>query len=427
MGDRRHIGRPVAIDTGGGGGGIGRSALPPTSTSGGGAADSTQAYLFAEVLTRGPISRTELAHRTNLSQSTVTKVVNPLITMGYLIEVGARRSGVGRPQRLLTVVPDRHAMIGMKIGPRQITAVLTDLSAQVLDSALLPLEPGLSPEAALALAADVIDGLIADDPEVRKRLLGIGVGLGGHIDSRTGRCVHSGVMGWDDVDVAGPLSARTGLPVVVNNDVNSLVIAERWFGGVRDIDSFAVITTGPGVGCGLMLDGELIIGPTGLAGEIGHIPLEATGVPCACGNRGCLETMASDSAVLRMINSTEDTLCPTVTEAIDRARDGDRTALNAFATMGEALGRALATLVNLLNLQRIVLTGERAAAYDLFGPACQASLTAHAFSTAATDCALTVEVADDFLWARGAACLVIREALGASPGGPPEGVPAAHG
>ncbi|GAA2010239.1 ROK family transcriptional regulator [Catenulispora yoronensis] len=389
-------------------------AAPVRVQSAGSIADATQTQLFAEILTAGPLSRTELARRADLSQSTVTKVVNPLIEAGYVVEVGARSSGMGRPHRLLRVATDRYAVIGVKIAPGSVTGVLADLEARVLAQSTRLLTEGHHPVEALE-AAVAVTGELAADPAVHGQILGLGVGLGGHVDPASGRVLHSGVLGWDNVDVAEPLAQATGLPTVVDNDVNALAIAERWFGAGRDIDSFVLVTTGPGVGCGLLLGGQLYPGATGLAGELGHIPLQANGVLCDCGNRGCLETVASDRAVLREIAEHGGTTTD-IDEAIAAARAGDERAMAAFEAMGTALGLGLATVCNLFNPQRIVLTGERASAYDLFGPACEQSWREHAFSTAARDCELVVDHADDLMWARGAGCLVIREAVGSSVG-----------
>jgi predicted NBD/HSP70 family sugar kinase len=376
-------------------------------------ADTTRAQVFATVLTAGPLSRTELAQRTGLSQSTVTKAVNPLMDVGYLIEVGERSSGMGRPQRLLRVARDRHVVIGVKLAPAYATAVLTDLEAGVLARSTRRLREH-SPGPALRAAAAVVDELLAGHADARARLLGVGVGVGGHVDSRTGRCVHSGVLGWDDVDIAAPLSAATGLPTVVNNDVNTLVVAEQWFGAGRDARSFAVVTVGAGLGGGLLLGGELHVGASGVAGEIGHIPLQPDGAECSCGNRGCLETLVSEAAVISGVEARGGPRCTSIDEAVRLGRDGHPAAVAAFAAMGDGLGRGLATLCNLLNLEKIVLSGEGAQAYDLFGAACEESMRRHSFSTAGRDCALVVDAVDDDLWARGAACLVIREAVGAS-------------
>ncbi|MEW9555384.1 ROK family protein [Nonomuraea sp. NPDC050783] len=403
-------GSAVAVH-GGGKGAVGLIRMASEPALVGAAGDDTRARIFAEILTAGPFSRTEVAKRLSLSQSTVTKAVNPLIEMGYLLEVGERSSGNGRPQRMLKVAEDRYVVVGVKLAPAHVTVVLTDLSASVLARHRQFMEAGYSPQAGVEAAVRGIEEVLDTEPDARERVLGVGVGLGGHVDADLGRCVHSGVLGWDDVDVAGLFSAALDLPVVVNNDVNALVVAERWFGAGRDSASFAVVTVGAGVGCGLMLGGDLYTGVSGLAGEFGHMPLESDGLLCSCGNRGCLETVASDLAILRDISQHAGVPCTSMEEAVRLARSGDDIALNAFAAMGRSLGRGLATLCNLLNLDKIILTGESIGSYDLFGEACQDSLRDHGFSSAADDCVVVVHDADHSLWARGAACLVIRESV----------------
>ncbi|MGK5530610.1 ROK family protein [Streptomyces sp. URMC 129] len=377
-------------------------------------AGDTRAAIFAEVLTAGPASRTELARRLGLSQSTVTRAVNPLIETGYLKEIGARSSGGGRPQRILAVARDRHLVVGVKLAPNSVTAVLTDLEATVVARSRLPVAAGAAPGDVMALAAQAVGYLLAAEDRAEERVLGVGVGLGGHVDAGAGRCVRSGIMGWGDVDVAGPLSAALGLPVVVNNDANALLVAERWFGAGRDCQSLAVVTVGAGIGCGLLLAGGLFTGSSGLAGELGHVPVQPDGALCSCGNRGCLEAMASDAAVLAAVSGASDVPCASIADAVTRAGAGDDAARAAFSVMGQALGRALATLCNLVNPEKIVLTGESVRAYEFFGPSCREALAAHGFSTAAADCELVTHVADDDLWARGAACLAIREAVQAT-------------
>jgi predicted NBD/HSP70 family sugar kinase len=387
-------------------------AVPPRPRAVDRGADMTRGRLFAEILTAGPLSRTQLARRSGLSQSTVTKVVNPMIEAGYVAEAGEQSGGIGRPQRLLEVAADRRAAIGVKIGPGAVTGVLTDLRAQVIDQRTRPLTAGHDPSAALSAAAAVVWDLLAGHPGMREKLIGVGVGLGGHVAAGQGRVVRSGVLGWTGVDVSAPLAAATGLPTVAANDVDALAVAERWFGAGRGMDGFALVTVGPGVGCGLFLGGELVTGAGGLAGELGHIPMLIGGPECTCGNRGCLETIASDDAVLRRI-AEDGGRSAGIEEAVAAARRGDPVARTAFEAMGTALGRALATLCNLVNPGRIVLAGERAGAFDLFGDACTRAWRAHSFSTAAVDCELIVDETDDALWARGAACLVIRDAVGA--------------
>ena len=167
-------------------------------------ADNTRGRLFAEILTAGPLSRTQLSQRSGLSQSTVTKVVNPMIDAGFVTETGEQSGGIGRPQRLLEVAANRRAAIGVKIGPGAVTSVLTDLRAQVLDQRARPLTAGHDPSAALSAAAAVVWDLLAGHPEAREKLIGVGVGVGGHVAAAEGRVVRSGVLGWTGVEVSAP-------------------------------------------------------------------------------------------------------------------------------------------------------------------------------------------------------------------------------
>ncbi|GLW96771.1 ROK family transcriptional regulator [Microtetraspora sp. NBRC 16547] len=377
----------------------------------------TRAAVFAAVLSAGPLSRVEVAERTGLSPSTVTKVVAPLMEAGYLVETGVASAGgtPGRPRRMLSVNRDRHRVAGVKLHPSKVTAVLTDMEGRVTARAERRLR-GHRPESVLRTAADAVAELmVTEGPPA----LGLGVGVGGHVDQTTGKIVHSGILGWEDVDVAGPLAELTGLPTVVSNDVNTLVVAEHWFGKGRGTESFAVVTVGAGIGCGLLLGGRLYTGAGGLAGELGHLPLYQDGPECSCGNRGCLEAMASTPAILRSIAERGGPALRSIVRAARLAREDSgpsgAAARAAFEAAGEALGRGLAALYNLLNLEMVILSGEDVNAHDLFGPAASAAAEAHAFSTAARDCELVVDAVDDQLWARGAACLVIHQAVGITP------------
>ncbi len=379
------------------------------------AKERTSSEIFALVLTEGPLSRTALSQRLGLVPSTITRVLPPLIEHDYLRETTAPSQGRGRPRRLLEVNVERHQVVGIKIGPSQVSGVVTDLAARALAGAEEAIADR-TPAAVLSAASALTARLLTQVPQARDRVLGIGVGLGGHVDPATGVCLYSALLDWQKVDVAGPLSAATGLPVTVNNDVNALAVAEHWFGHGKGVGSFAVVTIGAGIGCGLVLGGELFCGAGGMAGELGHLPMDPAGPMCSCGSRGCLEALAGDRAVLRHIHDAGFLDCATGADAIALARTGSTTARAvaraAFAEAGAALGRGLAGLCNILDVQKIIIAGEGAAAYDLFGPAMTAAFQAHAFSDAARQCTVHVNVVRDDIWARGAACLVVREAVG---------------
>lgn len=380
-------------------------------------AEQTRANVFAAILSGGPLSRVDVALRTGLSPSTITKVVTPLIEAGYVVEAGPLKQerGLGRPQRGLAVNPNRHVVVGVRLHPSRIEVVGTDMQARVVartESRLPSRRPEVVLDCAARAIAELFDAMGPGHPSV----LGIGVAVGGHIDLVGGVCLHSGVLGWHGVDVAGPLVAVTGLPVVVSNDTNALCIAERWFGNGRGSDSFAVVTVGTGIGCGLFIRGKPYLGATGLAGEFGHLPLAPDGPRCSCGRSGCLETVASWPAILRSIAEHGGPRLRSIRKAARLARDDvgpdGKAARAAFTSAGEAIGRGLAALCNLVNPQKIVLSGEGVHQYDLFGTAMRESFDAHGFSTATSDCELIVHEVDDDLWARGAASVAIYQAVG---------------
>ena len=381
--------------------------------------EATRAEIFGQVLTAGPISRSRLADRLGLSPSTVTRLLPALLEADYIREEPAEAgpaSGPGRPQRLLSVNLQRHLVVGVKIAPSLVTGVVTDLGARVLARAEMQID-GCAPETALNAAGRLVRRLLAGVPGGEARALGVGVGLGGHVDTAAGRCRYSGILGWREVDVAGPLGVATGLPVVVGNDVNALVVAQRWFGAGRNTETFAVVTLGAGIGCGLLVGGALFTGSTGVAAEIGHIPLDPAGPACSCGRRGCLEALACSSAVLerlRQVGLAQPDIEAAAALARAEAVPGGpgwaeiRSARAAFAAAGDALGRGLATLCNLINPELVILAGEGVSVYDLMRSAVHDALSHHAFSSAAADCTVLVDPVDDDMWTRGAACLVLR-------------------
>ncbi|MFJ7063049.1 ROK family protein [Streptomyces microflavus] len=270
---------------------------------------------------------------------------------------------------MLRLNPGNHVVL---------SAVVTDMAADILARVEEPIgDP--TPRTALSAAANLTRRLLSEVPEAADRALGVGVGVSGHVDPGTGLFRYSSLLDWDQVDVAGPLHEATSLPVV---------------------DTFAVVTVGPGIGCGFFLDGALFSGATGLAGEFGHLPLDPAGPLCRCGRRGCVEALAGDRAVLRHLRDAGVT-CTTIEEAAHLAHA-------AFAEAGAALGRGLAGLCNLLNPRMIVVAGEGAAAHDLFGPAMSQALQAHAFSDAALDCSLRVDPVPHDLWAWGASSSTTR-------------------
>jgi predicted NBD/HSP70 family sugar kinase len=372
--------------------------------------ERTQAEVFATIVTRGPLSRRDIARLTGLSQSTITKVVKPMLELGYVVEEKERAAGPGRPIIPLRVNNDSHYVIGAKIAQRELVAVVTDPQAQILASARRK-RSGRPPAAAVAELASLIDELLDERPEFRDRVEGLGVGLGGHVDSRDGTLHYSPILGWRDVPIASLLEEATGLFTVAENDVNALAVAEQWFGAGRDLATFAVVTVGAGIGAAFVVDHELLHGASGVAGELGHVVIEPEGERCTCGNRGCLETIASERAILEAVSRESGKRSGSLAAAARRARAGEPAAARAFERAGAALGRGIAVVLNLINPERVILSGEGLAVSDLLFESLTDALAKSAFSSASADCEIVTRPLEDETWARGAASNVLRHLI----------------
>lgn len=373
-------------------------------------ADRTRSAVFTTILTRGPLSRTDVSELTGLSQSTITKVVKPLISAGFIVEEKEEAQGPGRPAIPLRVNPNRRNVVGVKVAAHELTGVLINLQAEVLISLRRPL-PSSEPEQVAAEVGALSDDLLSGYAGSGAGTEGIGVAFGGHVDGRTGTLRYSSLLGWRNVPVRELVQAHTHLATIVENDVNALAVAEQWFGAGRDVPSFAVVTVGAGVGCGLVIEDELVHGATGMAGELGHVVVRPGGDLCRCGSRGCLETLASEDAILDAIQRVRGDRPATIDAAAVLARSGDEVARLAFAAAGEALGQGMAALINLVNPARIVLSGEGAVASDLLMNNLRNSLRRHAFSDAAAECEVVPRPLADESWARGAAANALRHLI----------------
>ncbi len=363
--------------------------------------------LFEAVLTRGPLSRRDAAKLTGLSAASVTKLVKPMISHGYLIE-NVREAGVpGRPQIPLQVDPDRHHAVGIKLMDGEIVGVVADLHAEV-QSAHRMKYSDTSPAGVVNAIEEMTGILLERSPVERSRLLGIGIGLGGHVNGSTGVVVRSPFLGWQDVPLRRLVADRMKLEVVIENDVNTLAVAEQWFGAGSSFPSFALVTVGAGVGCALVLDGQLWRGVSGAAGEFGHMVVAPDGPPCHCGKRGCLEAVVGDAAIAAAMSAAAGRRITKVSQVVAQAHAGDPDARQVFSQAGIALGRAIAALLNLLNPPLVILSGEGMTASDLFIDALRAELDRDAFSSTASDCTVLVRPLPDETWARGAAATMLR-------------------
>ncbi|MGQ9600512.1 MAG: ROK family protein [Anaerolineae bacterium] len=364
----------------------------------------------------GPISRTDIARLSGLSLATVSSITADLIAEGLIYEKEEGESTGGRRPILLALNHRGRYVIGIKLMERQVIAVLTDLNATVLHRATHPLEEGEDVERTVEALAETVEGLIARAEIEREKLVGVGIGLAGVIDSARGICRYSPILNWCNVPLRELVEERLGIPVHVDNDVNALTMAEKLFGAGQGVDDFLTVTVGRGVGMGIVANGQLYRGTRGGGGEFGHTVVDPEGPLCGCGKRGCLEAYVSDPAIVRMageaIQRGELPIAPeepSVERVVALAREGNEAARRIFDRAGRVLGMGIANLINVFNPRVIIVSGEGVRAGELlFGPMREA-VRRHSFADLADDAEIVVQEWGDDAWARGAASLVLEE------------------
>jgi len=365
------------------------------------------------IKTYGPIARAEVARQTGLSPATVTGITAELIDEDLVFEKDMGDSSGGRRPILLAINPSGGYVIGIKLTETQAIGALTDLEATVIVKRTDNLH-GRDPEVIVKQLSLLVSELLKMAGLPKKKLLGVGVGLAGIVDSEQGMLRQSPFFGWRDLPLGDMLQAQVRVPVYVDNDVNTLTLAEMWFGGGQGIDSFLIVTVGRGVGLGIVVNGQFYRGVRGGAGEFGHTVIDPEGPTCECGKRGCLEAYVGDPGLVRMakeaVNRGEIAgPITSMSDLLTRAQADDAGARAVFACAGNVLGQGIANLLNIFNPQKIILSGEGTRAGDLlFGPM-RESIAHNVMPGLAIDTSIQIDAWGDDAWARGAASLVLRQ------------------
>ena len=338
--------------------------------------------------TNGIASRAELARRTGLSRSTISTLVADLQRRGLVVERAGQFAGEGQPGRpaaLLELDPSAAAAVGVDFDHDKVRVAVSDLSRSVLAEASAPHDVDHDAQGALDLAAELAERVLQEAGLDRDRLLGVGIALAGPIDHDNGALHPSDVLpGWVGVDVAGEMEGRLKSPVYVDNDANLGALAEVTLGAGRNASFAAYVSISSGIGAGIIVEGRPYRGHRGTAGEIGHFVVDPQGPICRCGNRGCLETLASGPALLRLVQASRDDEL-TVRQMIELARDGDAGCRRAIADAGQAVGRVVAGLVNLFSPEMVVVGGDLGEAGDLLLDPLREAVRRDALPAAATE------------------------------------------
>ena len=332
-------------------------------------ARETNRLRMLEMLLRKPThSRGELVRSLGVSRATVAALLTELEHAGIVsqqAEGWQDRRAKGRPPLQVSLTAEAAFAVGLDFGQRHLRAGVCDLGGRLLAECWSPIELDADPFATLDEAERLMRAAIAEADIPRERLIGAGVGFAAPVDAVTGKVLTGGILpGWDGIDPAAELQRRMGMSVLVENDANAGAIGEHMFGFGRGIADLVYLRLSTGVGLGLVMGGRPYRGASGVAGEIGHVPAVEGGLICRCGNRGCLETVASPLVLADLLSRSRNEPI-SVERMIDLVQAGDRGAKRAVADAGRAVGRAIAAAVNILNPRLIVIGGELAPAGDV--------------------------------------------------------------
>ncbi len=355
----------------------------------------------------GTISRIDIARLANLSAATVSGITSDLIDRKLVVEEATGTSTGGRRPTLLAFNSQAGVALGVKVTESHIVCVECDLDGVPRHRTDIPLPESATPE-------DVTELIAAAVAAARDRhsqpLFGVGVGIAGVVDRPSGVCRYSPFLRWHNVPLAARIETAAGCPVVVENDVNTVTQAFSHKALQGTAGSFVVVTLGRGVGLGMKLNGQLFRGQRGQGGEYGHITVDPDGPECECGKRGCLESIVSIPALIRRAESeTGERIGPEAFQ--QRVLSGDPAIARIIDRPARMLGESLATIVNILNPETIVLSGEGAWLASHMLATIGDAMHAHVFQGLSGQASLIVRECDDGFWAQGAAELLIEETL----------------
>lgn len=309
----------------------------------------------------GLISRAQIAKDTKLTPPTVSSNVKTLIEEGIVEESALGASQGGRKPTMLRIRHTAFYILGVDIGPENINCVIADLAGEIYTRTSSQLVKPLTNDSFLAQLTACIRQVIVQTTVPKDDLIGIGVAMHGVVDIETGISLFAPNLGLKNIPIKSTLMDEFDMEVKVENDARVMALGEAWFGEHDKLDSMLAVNIGRGVGAGILVDGRLFHGAENIAGEIGHMTIDIHGDVCECGNRGCLQTFATGSAIERranqvMQNRTEK-LPLTAEKVYELACEGDAESKQILVDTGKFIGIGLTNLIHMLNPSKIVLGG----------------------------------------------------------------------
>ncbi|WP_434617990.1 ROK family transcriptional regulator [Arthrobacter sp. A5] len=358
------------------------------------------------LLGAGPSTQAEISRSTGLSTATVSNIVKSMAAKGLVSTAPTTSSG--RRALSVTINGNGAVAVGIDFGRSHVRVVLANLGYQVVAERALPLPLGHHASESIAAAADLLNLLLAEANIPRSLIVGAGAGIPGPIDRRSGTVVQGAILPeWVGINILERLEKTLELPVYADNDANLGALAEVTWGPHRSVSNLMFLKIGSGIGAGLILNGAPYYGNVGVTGEIGHATINEHGPICRCGNRGCLETVASTATMIELLSrGAVEPL--TVGDIVRRALAKDSATLRVIDDAGLAVGRAIGNVANLINPEVIVVGGPLAGLDDLLLDPIRRGLLRHAVPVVGESTTLAMSSLGDRAEALGAASLVFQ-------------------
>jgi len=362
------------------------------------------------VRTRQPLSRADLARLSGLQRSTISLIVEQLLKEHWILEGPMGRLPRGRRPTFLRL-NDRRIIVGIDIRPSQTTVALADVNGKFGSRQVIATPRNAT--AAIQSLIKRVQTLLA--PHQDKKVEGIGITLPGRYHHEQDRLAFAPNLKWGAVDLRAPIEKATGIEVAIDNAANACVLAAVWFDQMGSSRDLVVVTVSEGIGTGVLMNGQLVRGWHGMAGEFGHVPLDPNGPSCTCGSRGCWEVFASNRAALRYYDESQAAPSGlTFQELVGLADQGDERAAQALATMALYLGRGMRMIVAGLAPERILVIGDLTRSWGRFAPIIEGEVQAQTLPGEGVPRVVPVHE-DGLARLRGAVALVLQKHFGTSP------------
>ncbi len=342
-----------------------------------------------------PLSRAGLANRTGLNKGTISTMVKELLEVNLVQEIGtvASSSDLGRPAIYLETNPDGGYMIGVEIGVDFVSIITVNFAIEIVARRYESTLKYINQQAIMARILFLLKEACDQAKKSGRPVFGIGIGLPGLVDTMSGKLLFAPNLGWKDVPIKSLVESVVDVPVFVSNEANLAALGENYFGAGQDSSYLLFINSGVGLGGGILINGRLVNGATGFAGEVGHMIVQQddSAITCNCGNIGCWETVAGRDALFNRVQTAiESGQSSWITDKLDgdmsrlsisliveAAKNNDSIALTALQETGKWLGIGAANLINVINPECVIFGGVLMGAHEFLMPIIRQTVNEH--------------------------------------------------